>query len=160
MVGASRPTVLVAALGAQTLRLTGELADGTVTWCVGPKTLRNHIVPILTESADAAGRPVPRIVVGLPVCVTDDVDKALARAESEYAMYNTLPSYRAMLDQEGVVGPKDVALIGTEDHIRARISELADIGVSDLNAYTFSADPEEDLRTRALLRDMASSSTR
>ena len=148
VVGASRPTVLVAALGAQMLRVTGELADGTATWCAGPKTLREHIVPILTECADEAGRPAPRVVVGLPVCVTDDVDKTLARAETEYAMYNTLPSYRAMLDKEGVAGPKDVALVGTEDEIRARISELADIGVSDLNAYTFASNPDEELRTR------------
>ena len=58
--GATRPGVFVAALGEQMLRVTAALADGTVTWCTGPATLRDHIVPTLRDAADAAGRPTPR----------------------------------------------------------------------------------------------------
>ena len=36
---------------------TGELADGTNTWMVGPKTMEAHIIPGLTSAAAAAGRP-------------------------------------------------------------------------------------------------------
>lgn len=36
--------VLVAAMGPQALRVTGELADGTLPYLAGPKTLRDHIV--------------------------------------------------------------------------------------------------------------------
>lgn len=39
---AAPPPVLVAALGLAMLRLAGELADGTVTWMTGPKTLTDH----------------------------------------------------------------------------------------------------------------------
>ncbi|MFM7253288.1 MAG: TIGR03564 family F420-dependent LLM class oxidoreductase, partial [Ilumatobacteraceae bacterium] len=59
--GGSRPSVLVAALGAQMLRLCGALTDGTSLWCVGPETIRNFTVPTLSEAAEAAGRPAPRV---------------------------------------------------------------------------------------------------
>src|SRR5205807_8003482 len=63
------PSVVLAALGERMLRLAGEQTDGTVTWMVGPKTLAAHVTPIITEAAGNAGRPAPRIIVGLPICV-------------------------------------------------------------------------------------------
>lgn len=153
--GSSRPTVLVAALGAQMIRVTGALADGTSTWCVGPKTLREHTVPAMRQAAADAGRPEPRIVAAFPVCVTDDIDAARARAEQVFAIYNTLPSYRAMMDIEGVSGPKDLAIVGSEAAVTDQLEELASIGVTDLNAGVFPGNPEEAARTRAVLRAMA-----
>jgi hypothetical protein len=47
--------VLVAALGPLKLNMTGEFADGTSTWMVGPKTLENHVVKTIA-AAQAAGR--------------------------------------------------------------------------------------------------------
>ena len=152
--GGSRPAVLVAALGSQMLRVTGALADGTSTWCVGPKTLREHTVPTLLQAAADAGRPEPRVVAALPVCVTDDVDAARARAEQVFAIYNTLPSYRAMMDIEGVSGPKDLAIVGTEAEVLDQLAEVAAVGVTDLNAGVFPGDPEEAARTRAVLRSL------
>ena len=70
--GAAPPPVLVAALGPQMLKLAGRRADGTVLWMVGPKTLGDHVVPTISRAAEAAGRPAPQIVVGLPVSVTSD----------------------------------------------------------------------------------------
>ena len=151
--GGSRPSVLVAALGSQMLRVTGALADGTSTWCVGVKTLRDFTVPTLRQAAADAGRPEPRIVAALPVCVTDDVDAARARAEQVFAVYNTLPSYRAMMDIEGVAGPKDLAIVGTEAEVRDQLAEVRSIGVTDLNAGVFAGDPDESARTRAVLRE-------
>lgn len=154
-VGGSRPSVLVAALGAQMMRVTGALADGTSTWCVGVKTLREHTVPTMRQAAADAGRPDPRIVAALPVCVTDDVDAARARAEQVFAVYNTLPSYRAMMDIEGVSGPKDLAIVGTEAEVLDQLAEVRAIGVTDLNAGVFPGNPDEEARTRAVLRSLA-----
>ena len=151
--GGSRPSVLVAALGSQMLRVTGALADGTSTWCVGVKTLREHTVPTLRQAAADAGRPEPRVVAALPVCVTDDVDAARARAEQVFAVYNTLPSYRAMMDIEGVSGPKDLAIVGTEAEVRDQLAEVQAVGVTDLNAGVFPGDADEAARTRAVLRE-------
>jgi 5,10-methylenetetrahydromethanopterin reductase len=152
--GGSRPAVLVAALGSQMLRVTGTIADGTSTWCTGAKTLRDHTVPTLRQAAADAGRPEPRVVAAFPVCVTDDVDAARARAEQVFAVYNTLPSYRAMMDIEGVSGPKDLAIVGSESEVRDRLAEVAAVGVTDLNAAVFAGNPDETARTRALLRSM------
>lgn len=149
--------VLVAALGPAMLRLTGELADGTVTWMTGTQTLAQHIVPSLTAAADAAGRPAPRIVAGLPVCVTADADSARSRAATLFAVYGQLPSYRAMLDREGAEGPADVALVGDEETVVAGVRRLAEAGVTDFNAAVYGERDERD-RTLAVLAELARSS--
>jgi F420-dependent oxidoreductase-like protein len=152
--GATPPPVLVAALGPVMLKLTGELADGTVTWMVGPKTLANHITPLITAAAQAAGRPAPRIVVGLPVAVTNDPDGARARATKSLRIYNELPSYRAMLDREEAEGPGDVAIVGDEESVAEQVRQLADAGATDLAAVLFGSS-EEQQRTTTMLSELA-----
>jgi F420-dependent oxidoreductase-like protein len=152
--GSTRPQVLVAALGTQMLRVTGALADGTATWCVGPKTLQDHIVPTITEAAQEAGRPAPRIVAAFPVCVTDDVDAARARAEQVFAIYNTLPSYKAMMDKEGVGGPTDLAIVGTEAEVRDELLARAATGITDVSVGAFPGNADEAARTRAVVSSL------
>jgi 5,10-methylenetetrahydromethanopterin reductase len=148
-----RVPVLVAALGTQMLRLAGQEADGTVLWMTGPATIANHIVPRITEAAAAAGRPAPRVVCMLPVCVTGDAAAARARAARAFSVYGQLPSYRAMLDSEGAAGPADVALVGTEDEVAAQVGVLAEAGVTDFVAVEFARGAGAD-RTRAFLRGL------
>jgi alkanesulfonate monooxygenase SsuD/methylene tetrahydromethanopterin reductase-like flavin-dependent oxidoreductase (luciferase family) len=65
-----------------------------------------------------------------------------------------------MLEREGVASAADVAIVGTEDDVRHRISELAEIGVTDLVVGEVLAPGETDtLRTRHLLADLASSAS-
>src|SRR5439155_1530948 len=87
--GAKPFPVLLAALGPVMLRLAGAQADGTVTWMTGPATLESHIVPSINAAADAAGRGAPRVAVGLPVCVTDDVAAARGRTARAFVVYGT-----------------------------------------------------------------------
>ena len=119
------------------LRLAAELADGTVLWMTGPATVRSHIVPTITAAAQALGRPSPRVVCILPICVTSDPDAARAAAAKVFAIYGQLPSYRAMLDREGAAGPADVALVGDEAAVEAQLADLADAGVTDFVAGEF-----------------------
>jgi 5,10-methylenetetrahydromethanopterin reductase len=149
--------VLVAALGPQALKVAGARTQGTTLAWVGPRTVREHIVPKLSTAAEAAGRPPPRVVATLPVCVTDDAEAVRGLVAKGLAMYAQLPSYRAMFDREGVEGPGDLALIGHEDQVRAKLDELADAGVSDFAATEFVTNDEERERTRALLRGALSS---
>ena len=79
--GATPFPVLIAALGPKMLELAGTAADGTITWMTGPATLESHTVPAITKAAEQAGRPPPRLCVGLPVCVTDDPDRARERGQ-------------------------------------------------------------------------------
>jgi F420-dependent oxidoreductase-like protein len=152
--GATPPSVVVAALGAQMLNLTGRLADGTALWMVGPRTIAEHIVPTITKAAEHSGRPAPRVVVGLPVSVTADPEAARTTASETYAIYNTLPSYRAMLDKEGAAGPADVAVVGDEESVAAQLRHLLEIGATDLSLPVFGSR-EERQRTLSLLSEIA-----
>jgi len=151
---AAPPAVIVAALGPVMLQLAGEVADGTATWMTGPATLETHIVPTITEAAARAGRPAPRIVASLPICVTADVDGARERAARVFAVYGGLPSYRAMMDREGVAGPPDLAIAGDEDDVVGGIEQLAKAGVTDFVATVFG-NAEERGRTTAVVRELA-----
>jgi F420-dependent oxidoreductase-like protein len=145
--------LLLAALGPRMLRLAAEYADGTVLWMTGPATVRSHIVPTITAAAQAAGRPSPRVVCILPICVTSDPDAARAAAAKVFAIYGELPSYRAMLDREGAAGPADVALVGDEESVAAQLAGLADAGVTDFVAGEFGRGSDA-VRTRRLLTSL------
>ncbi len=147
---APRPQVVLAALGPKMLELAGQVADGTVTWMVGPRTLESHIVPTISASAEAAGRPAPQIVVSLPICVTKEPDAARARAAGEFVMYGQLPSYRAMLDLEGAEGPEHVALIGSAAHVEEQLAELDSAGATLFVANEYGNRAEREA-TRELL---------
>ena len=147
---ADPPPVIVAALGSQMLRLTARLADGTFTWMTGPATLANHTAPTINEAASEAGRPAPQVVAGFPVCVTDDVETARARAAKDLVVYGTLSSYRAMLDREGLNGPEDIAVIGGAAEVSDRINALADCGVTSFAGSAFGT-LDEQAATRQML---------
>ena len=153
-VGASPFSVVVAALGEQMLRVTGTLADGTLTWCTGPKTLQALTVPTITEAAKIAGRKTPRVIAALPVCVTNDVAKAVEIAAKVFAIYGQLPSYRAMLDHEGAAGPADIVIAGTAEQVKQRVADLAGVGVTDFAAVEFSSDPDEIAATRDAMKSL------
>ncbi|MEM1245145.1 MAG: TIGR03564 family F420-dependent LLM class oxidoreductase [Acidobacteriota bacterium] len=153
--GAQPVPLLIAALGPVMLRLTGELADGTILWMTGPKTVQDHIVPQLETAARDAGRSSPRVVGGYPVVVTDDVATAREEVGQLLQVYGQLPSYRAMLDREGVEGPVDIALIGHENEVSERIEGLRAAGVTDFDAAITTTDPTLRQRSFELLASLA-----
>lgn len=148
---APEPPVLLAALGPQMLKLAGERCGGTITWMTGSKTLGSLTVPTIAEAAETAGRPAPEIVAGIPIWVTDDVDTAREVASKVFAIYGQLPSYRSMLDREGIEGPADLAVIGDENECAGRLDEFAAAGVTQLCASEFANNPEGRERTRRFL---------
>ncbi len=113
--------VVLAALGPVMLKLAGELADGTNTWMVGPKTMETHIIRRLSAAAGAAGRSDPMVVGGFPIVLTDKPDEARAKIAESLTIYGQLPSYRAMLDREGADGPADIAIVGDENALRSEL---------------------------------------
>jgi F420-dependent oxidoreductase-like protein len=150
--------ILVAALGPALLRVAGELADGTLTWMAAPEVIGERIAPSITAAAEAAARPRPRVGVGLPVSVTNDVERALERSDSTYAIYGTLPSYKRLLDEAGLDGPAGVVIAGDEDEVARRIRALADVGATEFLAAPIGnrAERRETLRVLgALAREAA-----
>lgn len=157
--GATPPPVLIGGLGPRMRRIAGAVADGTITWMAGPRTLGDVLVPEITKAAAEAGRTrPPRVVCGLPIVVTNDAPGAREAAAKAFARYGMLPSYRAMLDLEKAAGPGDVAIAGDEREVEQAITSLAAAGVTDFNAAIFPYGPEPKAsagRTWRLLAELA-----
>jgi len=149
------PKVMLAALGDQMLRIAGRRTDGTILWCVGPRTIETHIAPRIREAASEAGRPDPTIVCSIPCWVTDEPAHAREVIGKLLAGYADLPSYRAMLDIEGVHGLAELSLVGNEDEVREGLAAVSDAGATDFTGVVMGRDPEETARTRALLTAVA-----
>ncbi len=145
--GADRMPVVVAALGPVMLKIAGELADGTNTWMVGPNTMAKHIAPGL-------GRSDATIVGGVPVVLTTNIDQAREKIAKDLVIYGQLPSYRAMLDREGVEGPADIAIVGDENTLRGEIKRFEDAGVTDFNAAIMDVEDGAYDRTLEFLSSL------
>ena len=139
-VPADASAVLVAALGPQMLKLVGRVADGTVTWMTGPETIRNHISPVINAAAEEAGRPVPQVIAAVPVCITSDSDMAEEYAKRDFGFYGDLPSYRAMLEREGLANSWDIALSGSFEQVADGLQKYADSGGTHVVAAVYGPD--------------------
>ncbi len=159
--GATPFPILIGGLGPKMRRVAGAVADGTLTWMTGRRTLAETLVPEIQAAASAAGRGPARIVCGLPIVVTNDPAGARDAASKAFAIYGQLPSYRAMLDAEGAKTPGDVAIAGDEQTIERALADLAAAGVTDFHAAIFpygQTGPDRDAareRTWRLLAELA-----
>ncbi|HEX4777603.1 MAG TPA: LLM class F420-dependent oxidoreductase [Acidimicrobiia bacterium] len=127
--------VLLAALGPVMLRLAGERTDGTILWMADEKAIASHVAPTITRAAEAAGRPAPRVVAGIPVCLCgdDEVDVAVARTNRILAEAEVSPNYQRLLDHGDAQTVGDILAAGTESTIEKRFRAFADAGVTDLS---------------------------
>jgi len=159
--GAEPPAVLLAALGPVMLRLAGELVDGTVTTWTGVRTVGDHVVPRVTAAAERAGRPAPQVVVSLPVAVTGPggADGARAWVAERFGIAGDMPSYRAMLDIEGVAGVDELVIAGDEASVERQLRSFAEAGATELIAVPFGPPDQVD-RTLSLMSALAAGSLR
>jgi F420-dependent oxidoreductase-like protein len=148
------PTVMVSALGPAMLRVAGRLASGTITWMVGRTTLRELTIPTISDAAEAAGRPAPEIVVTVPVCVTDEPERARREMHEVLSWYDDKPSYRDMLDREGFDTATRLAIIGSADHVREELAAYGDAGATTVAAQ-FHGTADERSAGRELIGRIA-----
>jgi F420-dependent oxidoreductase-like protein len=154
--------VLVAALGPQMLRLAGERTDGTILWMADERAIASHVVPNLTQAADAAGRPAPRIVAGIPVCVCgdDEIDEAVTRTNRILAEAEVSPNYQRLLDLGDAREVGDILAAGSESAVEKRLRSFADAGVTDVSVRVVPIGETRDEliasrdRTRAYLTSL------
>lgn len=150
MIDAPTPSLMLAGLAPRMVDLAGSQTDGTITWMTGPTTLGRDITPALRAAADRAGRPDPRVVVGIPVCVTDDGAGARERLASLMARSASMPAYARQMESEGVTDPVDLVVLGDEDAVGARLDEFRVSGMTELCANVVGS-PEEQVRTAQFL---------
>ncbi|POM25254.1 Pyrimidine monooxygenase RutA [Actinomadura rubteroloni] len=158
LAGADPAPLLVAALGPHALRVAGELADGTLPFLAGPRTLGEHIVPAITAAAEAAGRPAPRVVAFLPGAVVPaaELDAARATAEEHFAFYDRIPSYQRVVALEGRERAAELVALGDEDALAAEIRRYFDAGATEVVvSQSDLAGDAARRRTFALLGELA-----
>jgi F420-dependent oxidoreductase-like protein len=154
--------VLVAALGPVMLRIAGEHADGTVLWMADERAIGDHIAPRINKAAADAGRPAPRIVAGIPVCLcaNSEIDAAKERANRILSEAETSPNYQKLLDRGDARNVGDLCAAGDQDSILARFKQFADAGVTDLSVRLLPiGDTRDELiaskyRTREMIAEL------
>jgi F420-dependent oxidoreductase-like protein len=157
--------VMFAALGPVMLKLAGERAAGTILWLADERTIASHIAPQITKAAEAAGRPAPRIMAGVPVCLCrdDEVDAAIERTNRTLSEVVASPNYVALMDHGDAKTIGEVLICGSEATMEKRLRNFAEAGVTDMNARIVPLGEGRDQvkasaeRTRAFLAAVAPS---
>ncbi|MEU6541204.1 TIGR03564 family F420-dependent LLM class oxidoreductase [Streptomyces sp. NPDC047000] len=149
--------VLLAALGPVMLRIAGALTGGTVLWLADERTVADHVVPTITKAAQEAGRPAPRVVAGIPVCLCapHEVDAARGRANRILGEAEVSPHYQRLMEHGDARDVGDLCAAGDEVALRARFRRFADAGVTDLSVrlLPLGSGREELLASKLRTRD-------
>jgi F420-dependent oxidoreductase-like protein len=130
--GGTPVPVYVAAMGPKALQVTGELADGTLPYLAGPRTIAEFIEPTIAKAAADAGRPKPRIIAAVPALVSDDVDAARREAAAQLSFYETIPSYQKVIAREAVASVVELAAIGSAESVVRQLQGYLDAGATDV----------------------------
>ncbi|TGB40228.1 LLM class F420-dependent oxidoreductase [Mycolicibacterium peregrinum] len=141
--GGTPVPVFVAAMGPKALQVTGELADGTLPFLAGPRTVGDFIVPTITAAATAVGRPQPRVVAMVPALVDTDADAARDAAAQRLEFYETIPSYRKVIAREQVSSVAELAAVGSAEQVRAQLQRYLDAGATDVALSPIRTEPED-----------------
>jgi len=155
--------ILISALGPVMLALAGERTSGTVLWMADERAVAEHVVPRITKAADGAGRPPPRIVAGIPVCLCrpSEVEAARERANRILGEAEISPNYQRLLDYGDAKDIGDLCAAGDEAAIAARFRRFADAGVTDLSVRLLPIGEDRDelvaskRRTREMIAGLA-----
>src|SRR6478736_10097621 len=130
--GGTPVPVYVAAMGPKALRVTGELADGTLPYLAGPRTIAEFIEPAIAKAAADAGRPKPRIIAAVPALVSDDIEAARNFAAEQLSFYETIPSYQKVIAREGIASAAELAAVGSAESVRRQLQSYLDAGATDV----------------------------
>jgi F420-dependent oxidoreductase-like protein len=157
--------VLIAALGPVMLRLAGERTAGTILWMADERAIGSHVAPAINAAAEAAGRPAPRVVAGVPICLCrdDEIDAAVTRANRILAEAEISPNYQRLLDQGDAQNVGDILAAGSESTIEKRLRTFADAGATDVSLRVLPiGNGREELiassrRTREYIASLAGS---
>ncbi|HEX4017473.1 MAG TPA: LLM class F420-dependent oxidoreductase [Frankiaceae bacterium] len=128
--------ILIAALGPVMLKLAGERTAGTILWMADERAIGEHIVPKITEAAQQAGRPAPRVVAGVPVtlCREGEVDAVRSWANKALGHAEYSPNYQRLLEHGDSSDVGDMCAAGDEDAVLERLRSFRDAGTTDLAA--------------------------
>ncbi|MBZ4320395.1 LLM class flavin-dependent oxidoreductase [Streptomyces huiliensis] len=126
-------------------RLAGEIADVAITWLTPAPYVRDVVLPALRAGAEAAGRPVPRVVAIVPLALAKPDRDAVELAGVSNTGHTMLPHYADMLGRAGIetsrTDPRGNAealvaggafLYGGERELVARLREYEEAGADEI----------------------------
>ena len=167
--------ILTAAMGAQALRLCGEIADGVIISNLVPTAFTRRAVAIIHEAATRMNRHMPReIVQYVPGAVRDDAAEARRIAKRSVAAMLTAyaqtasAATRAAMSEYGRPedfaramsrlargeAPEDAiddrllaeyAIAGTPEQCLAQVEAYAEAGVTELAIAPIGERPADDI---------------
>src|SRR5205085_6368826 len=107
-----------------------ERTNGTILWLADEKAIESHVAVHLNKAAADAGRPTPRIVAGVPVCVCadDEVDAATERANRLLSEAEVSPNYQKLLDLGNATSVGDILAAGSEASVEKRLRAFGEAG--------------------------------
>jgi alkanesulfonate monooxygenase SsuD/methylene tetrahydromethanopterin reductase-like flavin-dependent oxidoreductase (luciferase family) len=170
--------IYISGLSPNTLKFAGQAADGVILWSCFPSYIRDTVVPNVRAGEKEAGRPEGscEIVAAIPSAVATNLEGARKGFRTEFFPYMTLPFYRRAIAGAGyqeeldtfdaALGKGDMpaafgaiserlieefAAIGDEKHVRAKIAEYRDAGVSLPAVGLYSGPKEAGLSPEATL---------
>jgi len=112
--------VFASALQERSFALCGELADGAITWMCPLAYVRDVALPAMRRGAAQAGRALPKLIVHVPVSVSEDAAAVREAARAQLGFYMRVPSYARM---SAAAGFPDVEERGfTDAHLDALVA--------------------------------------
>jgi 5,10-methylenetetrahydromethanopterin reductase len=147
--------IYMAAAGERALKACGEIADGLVISNLTPPRSTKRLVSIVSEAAERAGRPRPRIVQYMPCAVRPDGDAARAVVKVTIGEMlaglwprgdDWLPAREALVKESGIPRRDFVAALA-----RLRYGENAGAVIDDRFVAAFAiAGTAEECRQQAM----------
>jgi alkanesulfonate monooxygenase SsuD/methylene tetrahydromethanopterin reductase-like flavin-dependent oxidoreductase (luciferase family) len=142
--------ISVSALSEKSYRVAGEIADAAISWVSPLAYLVDTALPALQEGATGSGRPVPPLIMHVPVAVTSDRARAMEVASNELAYYGALPFYRKMFASAGVPSSADnrtspeaidaLVVSGSAEQIRQKLEAIIGEGIGELLIHPVPID--------------------
>lgn len=141
--GAEAPgSILVGALGPQMLRATGRYSDGVIATWSDEGVIERVIAPPVREAARAAGRSDPRIAGVIATAIVPKSRTAAARdaAQEEFAFYQGTMPYQRVVEASDRDRIGDIAVIGDEEEVAARLRGFRDAGMTEFLAAPLAVE--------------------
>ena len=140
------------------LRIAGELASGHDPLDGRRARDRRARAPAHHEPPpQAAGRPAPRVVAGVPValCRNDEVDAARDWANRALGHAEYSPNYQRLLEHGDATDVGDLLAAGDESAVVERLRSFRDAGVTDLAVRVLPFGADRDARIESRDRTLA-----
>src|SRR5579875_2675330 len=172
-----RISVYIAGISPGSIRLTGEIADGSLPLNYGPRGL-SEVVDGIKSGAQRAGRDSGQVAIALIMhcCVCTDRAVAMKSVKSTLAMYGSMPFYNRLFARQGFVREaegimnaassgnmagaaaavsdqmaEEIAAMGSAQDCRKKLEEFERAGASWVLLYPVPIEGSYDRGVRAVL---------